>query len=449
MTGAEEEAETLPGENTVDVLGIGFGPANIALAIALAEERPGVNALFLEANPGPGWQSEMLLRGADTQNHASRDLATLRNPKSRFTFLNYLFEHDRLLDFLNLPLHFPLRRDYAQYVQWVAGNFQHSVRYSQAVISLRPSLSPDPHWVAETSSGETYRARCIVLASGRNAYIPPVFGLHVGRTVFHTSEYSTRIRPILASDSPQRIAVVGSSQSAVEVLLDLHSRAHPDAKIHAVMQSFGPRLKDTSPFSEEAFLPAFTDRYYNASPAAKREFDASLRPTNYSSADGDVIDELYTILYEDKLENRSRVVLHNLSAVSDIRETGRCLDIKISGRHTEEFERLTVDAIVLATGYKDLGSGDRRDEVPPLLQGIKADFATNSNGDLMVERDYELVSKEGAKAPPLFLNGLCESSHGLGDAGSFSLLSLRAMTLIHGMTRTNVIATPSAKASTR
>ena len=35
--------------------------------------------------------------------------------------------------------------------------------------------------------------------------------------------------------------------------------------------------------------------------------------------------------------------------------------------------------------------------------------------------------------PALFLNGLCESSHGIGDAGSFSLLSLRAKTIAESL----------------
>jgi L-ornithine N5-oxygenase len=46
---------------------------------------------------------------------------------------------------------------------------------------------------------------------------------------------------------------------------------------------------------------------------------------------------------------------------------------------------------------------------------------------LTVERDYRVRYAAGHELlPDLYLNGLCESSHGLGDAGSFSLVSIRA-----------------------
>jgi lysine/ornithine N-monooxygenase len=36
---------------------------------------------------------------------------------------------------------------------------------------------------------------------------------------------------------------------------------------------------------------------------------------------------------------------------------------------------------------------------------------------------------DGIALPPIYLNGLCESTHGFGDAGSFSLLALRSSTI--------------------
>ncbi|KPC77289.1 hypothetical protein ADL35_20825, partial [Streptomyces sp. NRRL WC-3753] len=97
----------------VVVLGIGFGPANLALAIALDEEGRDFDVHFLEARTGPSWQSAMMLDGSDIQNHPVRDLVSLRNPRSRFTFINYLFENGRLLEHLNVPMEFPLRKEYA------------------------------------------------------------------------------------------------------------------------------------------------------------------------------------------------------------------------------------------------------------------------------------------------------------------------------------------------
>src|SRR3954451_7129535 len=106
-----------------DVLGIGFGPANLSLAIELKESAPHLTSRFIEAQHDPTWQGGMLLSGSNIQNHPCRDLVTLRNPRSRYSFLNYLFENDRLIEHLNLPGEFPLRKEYAQYISWVTNQF--------------------------------------------------------------------------------------------------------------------------------------------------------------------------------------------------------------------------------------------------------------------------------------------------------------------------------------
>ncbi len=96
-------------EKWTDVIGIGFGPANIALAIAATELESPLSFKFLERRNCPSWQDEMLLPGSDIQNHPLRDLVTPRNPRSKYTVTNFLFEHNRLFEHLNLPLIHPLR----------------------------------------------------------------------------------------------------------------------------------------------------------------------------------------------------------------------------------------------------------------------------------------------------------------------------------------------------
>lgn len=138
-----------------DVIGIGFGPANLALAIALEEEGYDVDARFLESRPGPSWQSAMMLDGSDIQNHPVRDLVSLRNPRSRYSFINYLFENGRLLDHLNLPMEFPLRKEYAQYVTWAAGHFGGLVDYGVHVteVALGRDAAGERHYAVTTSTG--------------------------------------------------------------------------------------------------------------------------------------------------------------------------------------------------------------------------------------------------------------------------------------------------------
>ena len=86
----------------------------------------------------------------------------------------------------------------------------------------------------------------------------------------------------------------------------------------------------------------------------------------------------------------------------------------------------SLDAVVLATGFRNLGLGEADESCPAILNDLYEFLAVNNDGVLDIQRDYSLHAKSGRSVPPIYLNGLCESSHGYGDAGSFSLLALRA-----------------------
>src|SRR5689334_7988199 len=87
------------------VVGIGFGPSNLALAVAVSEHNAGggpqVGARFFERQVEFGWHRGMLLDDATMQVSFLKDLVTLRNPTSEFSFLRYLHTRGRLIDFIN------------------------------------------------------------------------------------------------------------------------------------------------------------------------------------------------------------------------------------------------------------------------------------------------------------------------------------------------------------
>lgn len=407
-----------------DVLGIGFGPANIALAIALEESRQQeasrpLDARFLEGQQDPLWQGGMLLEGSDIQNNPNRDLATLRNPRSRYTFLNYLHEVGRIIEHLNLPGRFPLRSEYAAYIKWARRHFDHLVDYGQRAERVEvTTYAGRPAYAVTTATGATYLGRCLVVAPGRTPYVPAPFDQVDDKRVFHFTEYLYRLDALL--EPPANVVVIGGSQSAVEITLDL-ARRFPDTQVHNYVRSFGLRLKDTSPFSEEGFFPEFTRYYFDAPRPSKRILDAFMRPTNYSSADEDVLHELYQLIYEQRLADRQRVWVTGNRQVRSVDQSDGGIHLTVEEVHTGELERVDADAVVLATGFRDLGPAENQEPYPGVLSGI-ADRLSFDDGYLRVSTDYLVETRD---APPLFLNGVCETSHGIGDAGSFSLLSLR------------------------
>lgn len=407
-----------------DIVGIGFGPGNIAVAVSLDEMGWQGSALFLERSSGPQWQPGMLIHGADTQNHPLRDFVTPRNPRSRFGFLSYLHEKGRFFDYLNLGLHYPLRSDFAQYVQWVAEHFDNQVNYSEEVVEVQPTADEtQPLYLVRTASGRAVLARCLIVAPGRTPNIPVAFRGLDRDDVVHLGSYLARI-DAFARDTPGgRVAVVGASQSAVEIVLDLLNRFE-HLSVFNLVRGFGHQLKDTSPFSEQAYFPGFVDDFYFSTDEQKRKLQAELWRSNYGSADADVLNSLYLKLYEQRLNGRERLRLITRNEVVSASRAGGAVRLCLRDALQDATKELEVDLVVLATGFLNFGDGEQEERHPKLLDTVASRVCRRENGTFAIDRDYRVMCAESLA--PLYLNGLNESTHGFGDAGSFSLLSLRS-----------------------
>ena len=160
----------------LDVIGIGFGPANLALALCLEEQPPSIDgrtmqSLFLERKASYEWHPDMLLEGAEIQVPFLKDLVTLRNPQSHFTFLNYLRLHGRLLDFVNLRRWFPTRLEFNHYYRWVAAQGATTIPNTGASVTLATvNLSSGTYlinakmWLSNTQTSKTHYVKCSLVA---------------------------------------------------------------------------------------------------------------------------------------------------------------------------------------------------------------------------------------------------------------------------------------------
>ena len=343
---------------------------------------------FLEAKGEPSWQSGMLLDGSDIQNDPARDLVSLRNPRSRFSFINYLFETGSLIEFLNLPAKHPLRKEYAQYISWVAQHFDHVVDYNShcTQISLT-SVNGIPLYEVETSAGLRYRARSLVLGTGRTPHVPEPFSEALGSRVFHLNDYLPRLAALEKHGPPESVSVIGGSQSAAELTLDL-TRRFPDTRVRNLVRSYSLRLKDTSPFGDEGYFPAFTDYYNQAPPEARRHLDTYMRATNYSSVDSDVLDDLYMLIHEQRLDGDQGTFVDGDRVVDTLKESENRVSLGIREVVTGETESDEFDMVIVATGFRDLGPDPVQEPYPPLLAGIADRFAFDGSEVLQVGSDY-------------------------------------------------------------
>jgi L-ornithine N5-oxygenase len=198
----------------------------------------------------------MQLSGAKMQISFLKDLATPRDPTSRFTFLNYLFENGRLNHFINLSTFLPTRIEYEDYLRWCASHFERegTVEYGMDVEGVSVGERGADGRVtsfAVTSrdqDGElvTRKARHVVIAVGGRPVIPT--NLQGLKHVYHSSQSATTIRKIQQNNVGRtlRFAVIGSGQSAAEILNDLSER-FPDAQVRLVIKGASLRPSDDSP----------------------------------------------------------------------------------------------------------------------------------------------------------------------------------------------------------
>nr|QEO73664.1 lysine/ornithine N-monooxygenase [uncultured bacterium] len=407
----------MPQPPVFDVLGVGFGPSNLALAIAVTEynatARPQdvVTAHFLERQPKFGWHRGMLIEDATMQVSFLKDLVTLRNPNSTFTFLSYLHGKGRLVDFINHKNLFPLRVEFHDYFEWAAGRVDDLVSYDHDVVDVRPVTEDGviTHFdvASRTSSGETEvrRARNLVLATGLRAALPD--GVRPSERVWHNRDFLHRVGTLA---DPRRLVVVGAGQSGAEVTAFLHER-FPAAEVCAVFARYGYSPADDSPFANRIFDPGAVDDYFTAPEPVKRRLMDYHGNTNYAVVDNDLIAELYRRVYREKVLGAERLRLLNLSRVAELDDREDGLTVTVESLSTGEREVLDADAIVYATGYREAD--------PTALLGDLAGHCTrDGNGRLSVGRDYRLDTDDDLLAG-LYLQGGTEHTHGI----SSSLLS--------------------------
>jgi L-ornithine N5-oxygenase len=390
----------------LDLVGVGFGPSNLGLAIALAERSgPALSVRFLERQERFGWHRGMLLEDATMQVSYLKDLVTLRNPASGYGFLSYLHERGRLVDFINYGSPFPTRIEFHDYLEWAAAGFADRVDYGTEVQRIVPVPDEpgllDVHATHATRGATTVRTRNVVLATGLVPQLPE--GVRRGARIWHSSELLTRIDSVR---DPRRVIVVGAGQSAAEALEHLH-RTFPAAEVRAVFSRFGYSPADDTPFANRVFDPSAVDAFHRAPPEVKDLILDYHGNTNYSVVDPELIESLYRRHYHERVSGRERLRFHNVSRIADAIEVDGRVELAVESLVDGGREVLTADLVVYATGYR---SSDPARMLGPLADSCLRD----EQGRLRVQRDYRIATRPEVAAG-LYLQGATEHTHGLSS----------------------------------
>ncbi|MFI9613589.1 lysine N(6)-hydroxylase/L-ornithine N(5)-oxygenase family protein [Streptomyces sp. NPDC052023] len=356
---------------TYDFVGIGLGPFNLGLA-CLTEPIAELDGVFLESKPDFEWHAGMFLEGAHLQTPFMSDLVTLADPTSPYSFLNYLKEKGRLYSFYIRENFYPLRVEYDDYCRWAANKLS-SVRFSTTVTEV---TYEDELYAVRTEAGEVFRARHLVLGTGTPPHVPDACqGL--GGDFLHNSRYLHHKAELQRKES---ITLVGSGQSAAEIYYDLLG----EIDVHGYQLNWVTRSPRFFPLEYtkltlEMTSPEYID-YYRELPEATRYRLTSEQKGLFKGIDGDLINEIFDLLYQKNLGGPVRTRLLTNSALTGARyENGT---YTLSFHQEEQAKDFTLDTqgLVLATGYKYVE--------PEFLKPLRDRLRYDSQGNFDVARNY-------------------------------------------------------------
>lgn len=398
-----------------DVVAVGFGPSGLALAVAVEEQKRPLDALFLERKPGFSWHEGMLIPDARMQVSCLKDLATLRDPRSRFTFLQYLKEAGRLNEFVNIGTLRPTRLEFNEYLRWTADQLRRRVRYRSEVTAVEPVTRPGGRvgglriTVRDLQSGiiEEHLTRNVVLGAGGTPNLPPGVDTKSNRRMLHSSDFLHHMaRHCPDRDAELRIVVIGDGQSAAEIFEYLDAN-YQRSEVTAVTRGIGYRPMDETPFVNEVFFPRWVDAFHGLGKAKRAGLLATLRNTNYAAVDQSLIERIYRRVYEARVTGTRRVALRPFLDFRSVVDGPSCVALELEDWLNDRSVRIEADIVVFATGYS-------MPNPHPLLAGLAPYLETDDSGSYRLGRDYRVAAK-GHFMPGVFVQGYAQGSHGISD----------------------------------
>jgi len=399
----------------VELLAVGAGPANLALAVALEETAPDElarDSLVIERAESVRWQRGLLLPWTRSQVSFLKDLVTRRDPRSRFSFLNYLHATGRLDDFINLGNVHPHRMEISGYLSWVADSLAKvKVEVGRQCVGIEPRRAADgllTGWIVQLADGSEIGCRYLILGAGRDPYTPPVCAALPASRVIHSTQYVPRVAG-LDRDQPYRVAVVGGGQSAAEMFRAIQHDL-PSSDITWIMRSIGPVAYETGKFNNQLYFPSFVDEFFAAHPRARTQILREMHRTNYSGVDEGLLTSLYEDFYLDRLAGVERKRLITMADITAARDEAGEAVLELTDLKTGAVTAVRHDLVFLGTGFVK--------QMPGIVTGLTRALGI---ADPQVNRSYRLIVGEPAAAA-CYLQGVNEATHGIAD----SLLSVLA-----------------------
>jgi lysine N6-hydroxylase len=398
---------------STEVLAIGAGPANLSLA-ALADPISECSVSLVESRASVSWHPGLLWGSSRLQVSSVKDLVSLVDPRSRFSFVNFLHEQGRLYRHLIANSDYVSRKEFDQYFTWVA---------QLLGVSLDETVEAVEHdgrrFAVHTSRGQ-WSADHLVLGVGQVPCVPGFARSLTNAGLWHASHHLDRGLPVGGKD----VLLVGGGQSGAEVALDLISgRTGMPRRLTWVTGSddFSP-LND-SPFANEWFNPSYVE-YFHELPDEQRSVLLGKQVSAIRGITPDLLAQIYKRLYEIDYLSTGRFGHCLLAGVelADLAEAAGGFRGCLLDTVTKTRREIKCDLVVLATGF--------RTRLPDFMEPLAARLPTADDA-YRVDRDYR-VPWDGPDANRIYVQNGARRTHGISDP-NLSLASWRSATILNSL----------------
>ncbi len=423
-------------EHILDIIGVGVGPFNLSLA-ALATPETGLKSVFFEQKETFEWHSGLLIENCTLQVPFMADLVTMADPTNPYTYLNYLHKHNKLYHFYFYEEFKIPRIDYNQYCQWVANQLS-SVQFSSKVMGVE-QITQQGQLIYKVSvectkahTQTVYYSHNIVLGTGTTPSYPAAIShcMHMSN-VCHSAGYLHHKPDMLKEKT---ITVVGSGQSAGEIVLDLlQNQQDHHYHINWLTRGDGFLPMEYSKLGLEHFSPEYTDHFFSLDEATRDQVKSN-QDLWYKGISADTIADIYDHLYQKNITNsESGLTMQACSQLQHVTDNKHDLSLHFTHKQLHTNFAVNTDYLILATGHTYT--------TPDCLRDISHTFTRDNHNRLNITRDYRIQTQacEGSSSHSVngnnvFIQNGEIHTHGIG-APDLGLGAYRSAHIINTLTQ--------------
>ncbi len=397
-----------------DIVGVGIGPANLSAA-ALLEPVKEFTFRFFDSATRFAWHPGLLFPQASLQVSFLKDLVTLADPGSRYSFITFLFEQKRLYQFINAEFPRVSRMEFNQYLRWVADSLS-NLEFGRSV----DLIDYDHAGFKVTVGEEKIHASNIILGTGLRRIIPTWAQSHLGTSVWHGCEYLDRA-PNLAGLS---VAVIGGGQTGAEIFDHLlREDNNMPRRTFWISRRHNFLPLDESPFVNELFTPAFSEYFFSLGPEQR----AHLLDEHKLASNGisqplllNIYRRLYELSYMRDGRDKFRLCAHQ--DVIGMERDDDCWKLACQDMLTGQVEMFRANVVILCTGFEY--------SLPACLAPIANRIQWEKDG-IFVQQDFS-VCWDGPSHLKIFVQNGARHKRGIADP-NLSLIAWRSAVIVNSL----------------